>query len=68
MKHKIIALVAMAFCAAGARAQGIEIRDVFRQMPDTVVPYLSQNNRLDLVDFVDALAATPCLKSSAPTI
>lgn len=54
MKHKIIALVAMAFCAAGARAQGIEIRDVFRQMPDTVVPYLSQNNRLDLVDFVDS--------------
>ena len=28
--------------------------DVFRSMPDTLVPYLSENNRLDLIDFKNA--------------
>ncbi|MBE6260765.1 MAG: DUF3256 family protein [Prevotella sp.] len=28
------------------------IRDVLRTMPDTLVPYLSENNRLDMIDFM----------------
>ena len=32
----------------------VNIREVFKSMPDSLVPYLSQNNRLDLMDFVDA--------------
>lgn len=30
------------------------IRDVFRAMPDSVLPYLSANNRLDFLDFLDS--------------
>lgn len=32
----------------------ISLRDAFRQMPDTIVPYLTKTNRLDLIDFLDA--------------
>ena len=28
--------------------------DVFRAMPDSLLPYLSKNNRLDMVDFMEA--------------
>lgn len=28
--------------------------DVFRSMPDSLMPYLSANNRLDMLDFIDA--------------
>lgn len=31
-----------------------DVRRVFKQMPDSLTPYLSQNNRLDLIDFMDA--------------
>lgn len=30
------------------------MRDVFVQMPDTLLPTLNHNNRLDLIDFIDA--------------
>ena len=30
------------------------MRDVFRSMPDSLMPYLSQNNRLDFIDFIDS--------------
>jgi len=30
------------------------MRDVFCQMPDSIVPYLAKNNRLDFVDFIDS--------------
>jgi len=29
------------------------IRDVLKAMPDSVVPYLTENNRLDMIDFMD---------------
>ena len=32
----------------------ITIRDAFRQMPDSLLPTLTQNNRLDFLDFYDA--------------
>ena len=35
-------------------AQALKIRDVFKQMPDSLMPYLSQNNRLDFIDFLDS--------------
>ena len=31
-----------------------KIRDIFKQMPDSLVPYLSQNDRLDFIDFMDS--------------
>jgi hypothetical protein len=32
----------------------VKMRDVFCQMPDTLAPYLTENNRLDLVDFIES--------------
>ncbi len=32
----------------------LTVRDVFRQMPDSLMPYLSVNNRLDFIDFMDS--------------
>ena len=37
-----------------ASAQSIQIRDAFREMPDSLMPYLSKNNRLDFIDFLDS--------------
>ena len=42
-------LLSVATCmSAGA----VEIKDVFAAMPDSVLPTLTRNNRLDMVDFV----------------
>ena len=35
-------------------AQVLTLRDVFRQLPDSLMPTLSQNNRLDFIDFLDS--------------
>ena len=32
----------------------LKARDVFRQMPDSILPYLTENNRLDMLDFMDS--------------
>ena len=36
--------------SAGAQT----VREAFKAMPDSLVPYLTMNNRLDLMDFMDA--------------
>lgn len=35
-------------------AQGQSIREVFKAMPDSLLPMLTTNNRLDMMDFMDA--------------
>ena len=35
-------------------AQELALRDVFRQVPDSLMPSLSVNNRLDFIDFMDS--------------
>ena len=45
-------LVAATFSQASA--QSVQIRDAFREMPDSLMPYLSKNNRLDFIDFLDS--------------
>ena len=30
------------------------LKDVFKQMPDSLMPYLTLNNRLDFIDFMDS--------------
>jgi hypothetical protein len=32
----------------------LNIREVFKQMPDSLLPYISENNRLDFIDFLDS--------------
>ena len=53
MKKFIMALL-LATTLNQASAQSVTIRDVFRQMPDSLMPYLSKNNRLDFIDFMDS--------------
>lgn len=45
------------FAIAGvmqAAAQELHIREVFKAMPDSVLPYITANNRLDFIDFIDS--------------
>lgn len=48
----LLGLVVLALPMKGA--QNLHIRDVFKVMPDTLAPYLSENNRLDMLDFMDS--------------
>lgn len=51
--RQTVFMVMLAICAS-AEAQQPLMRDVFRQMPDTLLPTMSHNNRLDMVDFIDS--------------
>ena len=51
MKIFIIAISLFLTCAAQAQ---VKMRDVIKQMPDSLVPYLKQNARLDFIDFMDS--------------
>lgn len=54
MHRLIIAALLLIAASTGRGADGVLIRDVFRTMPDSLMPYLTENNRLDLIDFIDA--------------
>jgi len=53
MKKSVIACLLMFFASVGS-AQEPTLRDVFRQIPDSLMPTLSVNNRLDFIDFMDS--------------
>ena len=53
MKNYIVALLLAATCTQASAADR-QIRDVFKAMPDSLMPYLSKNNRLDFIDFLDS--------------
>ena len=42
--------------ASMAQQADLSIRDALKLMPDSLVPYLTVNNRLDMIDFMDSLA------------
>lgn len=44
----------MALTLNQVSAQNMNMRDAFRQMPDSIMPYLTKNNRLDFIDFLDS--------------
>jgi len=50
---RILFVILMGACLP-VMAQRPNIRDVFKAMPDSLTPYLTTNNRLDLMDFLDA--------------
>ena len=58
-RFRLIVLIAIALLvlpfAAGAQEAGSQpkMRDVFAQMPDSVLPAVSKNNRLDCIDFIE---------------
>ena len=41
------------FLTLGASAQ-VTMRQVFKDMPQTMIPYMTGNNRLDMIDFIDS--------------
>ena len=49
-------LMAVMFAAVMGHlsAQDLKMRDVFKLMPDSLMPYLTQNDRLDFIDFLDS--------------
>ena len=53
MKIKFL-IVLLGLMAVQSSTAQIKMRDVFRQMPDTLLPYLTANNRLDFIDFIDS--------------
>ena len=55
MKTRLFALGLwlMAFTCQ-VSAQDLKMQDVFRQMPASLLPTLSENNRLDMLDFMDS--------------
>ncbi len=48
------AIVAMLAVCSSAEAQQPSMRDVLGQMPDSLLPTMSKNNRLDMIDFIDS--------------
>ena len=44
-------LVCVPFCV---NAQELTMAALFKEMPDSLMPYLSRNNRLDMIDFMEA--------------
>lgn len=53
MIRKILLLCALCGFSDGLFAQ-LSMRDVLISVPDSVIPYLSRENRLDLLDYLDA--------------
>jgi len=51
MKVFLIMISLLLTCASTAQ---VKMRDVFKALPDTIVPYLTENNRLDCIDFKEA--------------
>lgn len=51
MRYLILNLLLVLICAVQAQ---VKMRDVIKQMPDSLVPYLKQNARLDFIDFIDS--------------
>lgn len=53
---KIIYVLMLLCIPAGMQAQNKQqsMRDIFKAMPDSLCPYLTTNNRLDMIDFMDA--------------
>lgn len=50
----IFVLLVCSHLSLQAQGDSLNIREVFKQMPDSLLPYLTQNNRLDMMDFMDA--------------
>ena len=52
MKRGLIIFLISQFSFLMSPAQNV--REMFKTMPDSLAPYLTVNNRLDMMDFVDA--------------
>ena len=53
MKKVLLVLLTLCF-SMGSRAQEKTMAELFKVMPDSLLPYLTTNNRLDMIDFMEA--------------
>lgn len=51
---KILSIFIFVFAAATVNVAAQTIRDLFVEMPDSLLPHLTENDRLDCIDFLDA--------------
>ncbi len=51
LKTLLTAVLVLTAFPCGAQQK---MRDVFLRMPDSLLPYLTENNRLDFIDFMDS--------------
>lgn len=51
MKRILSCVACFCLVTLSALAQETKMRDVFAQMPDSIFPLISENNRLDCIDF-----------------
>lgn len=51
---KILLSCVLSCLSLVSMADTLTIRQLFIEMPDTLIPYLTRNNRLDFVDFMDS--------------
>ena len=54
MIRKLLCTCLMMAASLTAMADSDVLRTLFAEMPDSVIPYLTRNNRLDLLDFMDS--------------
>ena len=52
--RRLLSIMLLVFASLELQAQEVNLRDVFRQMPDSILPYLTETNRLDMMDFMDS--------------
>lgn len=50
----LFVIYCLLFSPAGAHNRVQNIADLFKVMPDSLMPYLTNNNRLDMIDFMEA--------------
>ena len=53
MKKVLLVLFTLCF-ALGSHVQEKTMSELFKAMPDSLLPYLTTNNRLDMLDFMEA--------------
>lgn len=54
MRKLLIAILLALPLSALSQTESKSISDLFRLMPDSLMPYLTKNNRLDMLDFREA--------------
>lgn len=54
MKKFFYTLLVTLLSSTAVAADSLSLRKLFVEMPDSIIPYLSHNNRLDLLDFMDS--------------
>lgn len=54
MIKKLLCIGLLAVVSMTAMADSDLLKTLFAEMPDTIIPYLTHNDRLDLMDFMDS--------------